>query len=215
MTQLLVTNQENSYKIKLNTVVSQPATMFNWQLDVYPEGAIKTLDTAIDMKAIRDLMQEVMKMTGGTSTMRNVVTHNNQGTVYRSHYHTPEHNTHTLMIQSPSRSMEGRVKYSSSEVNLRFHPNKEMRNTKYEIGVVKTNHYDGRTHYEGRVSHPSLTKDISAQLEYSATLNGAATGSFELDIFPDTADKLKASLHSILIANNTIRVEAELQSRVS
>lgn len=215
MTQLLVTNQENCYKIKLNTVASQPATMFNWDLDIFPEGAIKSFDTSLDMKAIRDLMQEVMKMTGATNAVRNFITYNNQGSVYRSHYHTPEPNTHTVMIQSPSRSMEGRVKYSSSEVNLQFYPNKEMRNTKYEMGVVKTNNYNGVTHYEGRVSHPSLTKDMSAIIEYSSTLNGVAAGSFELDIFPDTADKLTASLHSTLIANNTIRVEADLQSRVS
>ncbi|KAK3863690.1 hypothetical protein Pcinc_030563 [Petrolisthes cinctipes] len=212
MTQLQMNCQENSYKIKLETVVNQPSTMFNWQLDIYPQGGIKTMDTAIDMKTIHNVMQQVMKMMATTNTV-NIISYNNQRSIFRSRYHRPDPNTHTVMIQSPSRTMEGHAKYSPSEVNLQFYPNKDKSNTKYVVGVKSHNYYD-TTRYEGHVSHPSLSKDMTTLLEYSSTGNGELQGSFELDIFPDTADKLTASLHSNLIANNTIRVEADLQSRV-
>ncbi|KAK4300113.1 hypothetical protein Pmani_027664 [Petrolisthes manimaculis] len=211
ITQLQMNCQENSYKIKLETVVSQPSSMFNWQLDIYPQGGIKTIDTAIDMKTIHNVMQEVIKMMTTTNTV-NRISYNNPRSIFRSRYHRPDLNTHTVMIQSPSRTMEGQAKYSPSEVNLQFYPNKDQSNIKYVVGVKSHNNY-GTTRYEGHVSHPSLSKDMATLLQYSSTANGELQGSFELDIFPDTADKLTATLHSNLIANNTIKIVADLQSR--
>ncbi|KAK4329517.1 hypothetical protein Pmani_000135 [Petrolisthes manimaculis] len=211
ITQLQMNCQENSYKIKLETVVSQPSSMFNWQLDIYPQGGIKTMDTAFDMKTIHNVMQQVIKMMTTTNTV-NRISYNNPRSVFRSRYHRPNLNTHTVMIQSPSRTMEGQAKYSPSEVNLQFYPNKDQSNIKYVVGVKSHNNY-GTTRYEGHVSHPSLSKDMATLLQYSSTANGELQGSFELDIFPDTADKLTATLHSNLIANNTIKIVADLQSR--
>ncbi|KAK3883084.1 hypothetical protein Pcinc_012578 [Petrolisthes cinctipes] len=210
MTQLKVTNQDYSYKIKLDTVVNQPATMFNWQLEALPEGGIKTFDTAVDVKAIRDLLQEVMRMMGSGNTIN--MNYSSQRSTFRSRYHSPETSTHTVLIQSPSRTMEGEAKYSPSEVSLQFYPDRDMTSTKYEVSARSSPTYYG-TKYEGRVSHPSMNKEMAIQMEYSSSGSGMQ-GTFELDVFPDTADKLTGSLSSNLIANNTIRVEADLQTRL-
>lgn len=64
------------------------------------------------------------------------------------------------------------------------------------------------------MSHPVLARDMRAVVEYAAS-SDKHQGSFELDIFPDSADKITGSLSSVLRANNIVVIEANLSSRVS
>ncbi|KAK3883086.1 hypothetical protein Pcinc_012580 [Petrolisthes cinctipes] len=127
-----------------------------------------------------------------------------------SRYYRSDLDTHTLLLQSPRAAVQ--AKYSPSEISLQFYPDRNVRSAKYEVSARSSLSYYG-TKYEGRVSHPSISKDMAIQMEYSSNDTGIQ-GTFELDVFPDIADKLTGSLCSNFIANNTLRVEGNFTTRV-
>ncbi|KAK4303603.1 hypothetical protein Pmani_024402 [Petrolisthes manimaculis] len=127
-----------------------------------------------------------------------------------SRYYRSDLDTHTLLLKSPRAAVE--AKYSPSEISLQFYPNRNVSSVKYEVSARSSLSYYG-TKYEGRVSHPSINRDMAIQMEYSSNDTGIQ-GTFELDVLPDTADKLTGSLHSNFISNNTLRVEGNFTTRV-
>lgn len=209
-------NQDYSYITTLKSQLNGEKTVFNWKLETFPMGGVKTYDIAFDMKAFRDVMRAMSSMVGvqGSSHRLNSA-FEDERSIYRSQYSRAIQGTHSFKIESPSRTVEAEATLSPSRAGIKVYPNRAMGEHKYEVsGEYRKNQWGGSSTLEGRVSHPMLLRDMRAVVEYSAT-SERQQGSFELDIFPDTADKITGSLSSFLRANNTVVVEASLSSRVS
>lgn len=209
-------NQDYSYTTKWVSELSGQETVFNWKLETFPEGGVKTWDIAFDMKAFRDVMRAVSTMVGVQSgPLLTTSAYDDPRSTYRSQYSRAFPHTHSLRVASPSRDLEVEATLSPSRAGIKVYPNRAAGEHKYEVaGEYRKNQWTGTSTFEGRISHPRLSKDLTAVVEYAAS-GDRQQGSFELDIFPDTADKITCSLSSILSANNTVLIEANLSSRVS
>nr|UFQ72463.1 vitellogenin 1 [Procambarus clarkii] len=134
--------------------------------------------------------------------------------IYSCLYQNPTPNTFAMIVKSPSRTMEGDVEYSPSASSLRFYPNKAKSEAKYEIAAKSSHSYrDHQSKYEGRISHPRLARDLQVKVQHSGS-GEELRGSIELDVFPDTADKIVGTFQSTKTANNTIKIEVALATRI-
>ncbi|XP_042241489.1 vitellogenin-like [Homarus americanus] len=204
-------NKENSYSVK----AMAQEDMFIWHLETVPQGGVKTLQMSVDVKSIRDFMKTVRMLVGVNSGEQIVMlTEQRERTEYGIHYHKPTPTTYTMRVEYPTRTIEGEATYSPTEASVKVYPNKRESNAKYELtGKSSHTYWDQKSKFEGHISHPSLTRDIRVEVQYSVTGENMR-GTIELDIFPDTADKITGTLQSTLVANNTVRVETSLTSKM-
>ncbi|XP_063861663.1 vitellogenin-like [Scylla paramamosain] len=207
-------NKDYSYVTKLQSEVSSPETVFMWQLETYPEGGVKRLENAIDLTAIRNVVKVVSSMVGLRGSSPLVTSAYQKRNAYRYRYTQSSPGTHSFIIEQPSRTVEAETTYSPSKVGIKFYPNRGESEAKYEVsGEYIDSLWGGKSRLQGRMSHPMLSRDMTAAVEYARS-GSSQQGSFELDVFPDTADKITGSLTSVLRANNTIAIEANLSARV-
>nr|AAU93694.1 vitellogenin [Charybdis feriata] len=207
-------NKDYSYVTKLQSEVSSPETLFTWQLEIYPEGGIKHLENAIDLTAIRNVLKTLSSMVGLRGSSPLVTSAYQKRNAYGYRYTRSSSGTHSFIIEQPSRTVEAHATYSPSKMGIEFYRNRAESEAKYEMsGEYMDSMWGGNSRLQGRMSHPKLSRDMTAAVESTRSGSGHQ-GSFELDVFPDTADKITGSLTSILRANNTIVIEANLFSRV-
>lgn len=191
-----------------------PVTLWNLELVLYPEGNVQKFDWSIDVKAIDYTLKVLLKMLGSENHHNTVTLMANESAKYGVKYHKPTSDSYDMTVQSASRTVQARAKYSPSEMGIKVYPNKGRSEIKYEV-VGKSSHdyWNRQKKYEGHISHPRLTKDMKVALLVEDS-GERRSGSFELDIFPDTQDKITGELQSVWVANNTIKIEAKLKSRV-
>ena len=208
-------NKDYSYVTKLQSEVSGTETLFGWTLETYSEGGVKHLDVAFDVKAIRDVLKAMSMMVGSQGGPLMVTSAIEDRSSYHLLYSQPSHDSHNIKMKFPSRTVEAEATYSPSKAGIKIYPNRADSDAKYEVsGEHIKGLWGSNFMYKGRVSHPMLPRDVTAVVEYSNSGSGHQ-GSFELDVFPDTDDKITGSLSSILRANNTVAIEANLSTRVS
>lgn len=209
-------NKDYSYITKLLSEVTGEKTMFLWHLETYPEGGVKMIDIAFDAKAIRDVVKVLKQMVGSRGGPLMVTSaYENERSGYRWHYSKPSPDTHSVKMKFPSRTVEAEATYSPYKAGFKVYPNRAASEAKYEVtGQYIESHWGGRPRYEGRFSHPKLPRDMIGVMEYTSSGSGHQ-GSFQLDVFPDTADKITGSLSSVLRANNTVVIDVNLSTRVS
>lgn len=209
-------NQDYSYVTMLKNENNGEKMVIKWQLGTFPEGGVKTWDIAFDMKAFRDVLNAVSTMVGVRSgPLIHSSGFDNERSTYRSHYIRAAPDTHSFKVDSPSRTFEAEAIYSPSRAGIKVYPNRVISEDKYEVvGEYRKNHWSGNSAFEGRLSHPFLARDMRAVVEYTSS-SDRRQGSFELDIFPDAADKITGVLISNTVANNTFVVETNLSTRVS
>ena len=139
----------------------------------------------------------------------------NERSGYRWQYSRPSQDTHSVKFDFPSRTVEAEATYSPHKAGIKVYPNRAASEAKYEVtGEYIQSQWGGSPRFEGRVSHPMLSRDMIGVMEYTSSGSGHQ-GSFQLDVFPDTADKITGSLQSVLKANNTVVIDANLSTRVS
>nr|AAX94762.1 vitellogenin [Portunus trituberculatus] len=207
-------NKDYSYVTKLQSEVSGPETLFLWQLETYPEGGVKHLKNAIDLTAIHNVLKSVSTIVGLRGSSPLVTSAYRKRNAYGYRYTNSSTGIHSLIIEQPSRTVEAEATYSPSKVGIKFYPNRTESEAKYEVsGEYIDSLWGGNSKLQGKMSHPMLSRDMTAVIEYTRSGSGQQ-GSFELDVFPDAADKITGSLTSVLRANNTIAIEANLSSRV-
>lgn len=209
-------NQDYSYISKWKSELDGEKTVFSWQLETFPEGGVKIADISFDMKAFKDVLQAVTTMVGVRGGSYSVTSaFEDERSTYRSRYSKATPDTHSFKIESPSRTVEAEATYSPSKAGFKIYPNRAAGEHKYEVsGEYRKNQWGGSSTFAGRMSHPMLERDMTAVVEYAAS-GDRQQGSFEVDLFPDAADKIAGSLTSVLRANNTVVIEASLSSRVS
>ena len=208
-------HKDYSYVTKVESEMGSPKTLFVWQLETYPEGGVQHLKNAIDLTAIQIVLKSVSTMVGlrGSSPLVTSA-YQNRKTYSYSYTHSPS-GTHSFLIEHPSRTVEAQATYSPSKVGFKLYPNRGESEAKYEVsGEYIDNLWGGKSALHGQMSHPILSRDMTVAMEYTRSSSGQQ-GTFELDVFPDTADKITGSLTSVLRANNTIVIEANLSTRVS
>nr|UFQ72465.1 vitellogenin 3 [Procambarus clarkii] len=207
--------QKNDYySIKVLTEVDAPQNMFIWEVKLGPQGGVETLVSSVDLKAYRDFLNAVLKVVASESGEYHDSPSGEDSKDKYSFKYQKGSPSYSISIESPSRTMKGEAQYSPSESSLRFYPNKAKSEAKYEIAAKSSHSYwDQQSKYEGRISHPSLSKDLRIEVQHSGS-GESFRGTIEIDIFPDTADKITGTLQSTKIANNTIKIEASLSTRV-
>ncbi|XP_042241455.1 vitellogenin-like [Homarus americanus] len=216
-TELLSNNTENVYNLGWTETTNTPSTMYNVGLMTYTTGGIKSFETTLNMTAIQKFFHAVhvlIQLETGYYYDEFCDADNRVVYLYQYFYHQPTPNTYSMILKTPSRHTEGEAIYSPSEASVKVYPNKRESNTKYELtGRSSHTYWDQESKYEGHISHPSLTRDMRVEVQYSVTGENMR-GTIELDIFPDTADKITGTLQSTLVANNTVRVETLLATRI-
>lgn len=214
--ELTSSSQPNLCNIEWKIVTSVPATMFHWELETYTEGSVKEFDIGLNLTAVRDMMEDIIKIIELEEDCLGSMCVEEEKPVflYRFYYQKPTFSSYNLTLQSPSRTVQAEAKYSPSEVGLKVYPNKGDSEVKYEVTAKSSyDYWNQQNKYEGLVSHPSLTKDMRLTVQVKDS-GERLEGSFEADVFPDTQDNITGVLKSTWIANNTIKIEADLHLRV-
>ncbi|KAK7073323.1 hypothetical protein SK128_006655 [Halocaridina rubra] len=137
---------------------------------------------------------------------------------YHLHYHSPTPTSKTLLFKTPNRTVEGGCHYAPTSLNVWFYPDKERSNAKYDVSVYSN---EGQTssgneqelEWKGRISHPEYERDKEITLSYSS-IGPLKSGSLVIDILPDSADKITATLSSNITTRNSMRIEASIVTRV-
>nr|QXJ08928.1 vitellogenin [Penaeus merguiensis]QXJ08931.1 vitellogenin [Penaeus merguiensis] len=209
-------NAEGSYTGVCKMEGSAPATVFEWNLKMTPEGGIEDIEAALDMKAVVRILKTVRAMATFQEEAFSLYGGGNERSSYQYRFSKPTPTSYTMMVKIPSRTMQGKVKLSPSESRITFSPNKGRTDAKYEVGY-KVRHeesWGGRTSkWEARANHPTLPKPILAAIQYTAN-EETFKGTVELDIFSEEQDKLTGTLETQRIAENAFRTEVILAGRM-
>lgn len=215
MVRFTVSSRANSSSGTCKAGKDPPLTLFSWDLLMYPEGCVRSLELNTDTAAIKQNLRIIHQVIApeGSKYSRKA----NERTSYRLLYHKPTPSTSLLVFQSPFQTMEGEARYTPPELILKLHPNRNESETKYEITVTKRILINGTKRniiFEGRVHHPRLSKELLLGIECAAE-GQALQGRAELDIFPDATDKIVANFNSTGISENSFKAIVHLTSRVS
>ncbi|XP_042892354.1 vitellogenin-like [Penaeus japonicus] len=189
-----------------------PATVFEWDLKITPEGGIESVEAGVDMKAIVEALKVVRAVA--TFAEEGIGAYRPETAKYRYRFTRPSPTTYVMQMRTPTRTMEGRAKLSPRESGIKFYPNKGKAEAKYEIGY-KVNHQGrwGQRGMEVRMNHPVLPKPIMVAAQYTA-VEETFKGTIELDIFPGEENKITGTLETQRISENAIRVEVFLTGKI-
>ncbi|XP_063880029.1 vitellogenin-like [Scylla paramamosain] len=177
-------------------------TLMDWRLNTVVSEIIQSCSFILNLRAVEQFLNDAVKFI--------VIKNNNcfNSVCPESHWNNENssHILHPNASQSPWAQPPFLMAASSPEAEVGMH--------EYSVtGRYTYNSWTDTFHCEGKVSHPALDREVTAAVEYRIT-GTAQKGSFELDIFPDTTDKITGSLVSILLANNTVMLEANLTTRL-
>lgn len=190
-----------------------PATIFDWDVKIHPEGGLEAVEFGIDTKAV----VELLKVMHTVVAFEEEEIRSMESAIYRYRYSQPTPTSYNVLMKTPSRTMEGEAHISATESGFKFYPNKARTEARYEIGYkAKREEKWGETtsKWEGRIHHPILPKPIQAAVQYTSS-EQAMKGTVDLDIFSSSEDKITGTLESTRITENTIRTEVSIDSKVS
>lgn len=210
MVEFFVENKEGSYEGKCTMTRNAPKTVFDWDVKIHPHGEIEAIETGLDLKATVQLLKVVRALLTFEKEER---IERSESANYRYHYSKPTPTSYHVIVQTPSRTMQGEAHISASQSGIKFYPNKHNSESTYEIGY-KATHTGNQGRWESQINHPVLPKPMQFALQYTADRT-AVEGTVELDIFPSSADKITGHLASTQLSENTIRTEGSIVSRVS
>lgn len=182
-------------------------TLMEWQLTKAASGPIQSCSFIFNLRAVEEFLNDAVKFLTLESTCFTT----------ECEEHAWNGVIHSLNIIQPNATLSTNIQSASLPMDTEasfFPPDVDVRMQEYSVAGRYTHDlWTDTFRYEGKVSHPALARDATAVIEYIIS-GSSQRGSFELDIFPDTADKITGSLASILSANNTVRVETNLTTRL-
>nr|AAT01139.1 vitellogenin [Metapenaeus ensis] len=202
-------NEEGSFEGICKMERDHPVTIFDWDVKIEPEGEIKGIEAGLDLKALVNLLKVI----------RSVAVFQKEGRIeryepstYRYQYSKPTPTSYTMLLKTPSRTMEGEAHLSGPKSGIKFYPNKANSHSSYEVGYTMT-HEGRRGRWESRINHPVLPRPIQVAVQYSGS-ERTVEGSLELDIFSASEDKITGTLRSTRVAENSVRTEIDIESRI-
>ncbi|XP_068203508.1 vitellogenin-like [Palaemon carinicauda] len=218
-TQLQMNNQQGEYSTKWVIEMGSPVNGAMYKLKLSPEGGVQGFEVELNLKQVSELMKALEHLLSSTSSsMTSMATHSSA--LYRAHFKNHERHSLSLLLMSPSRTMEGECKCNDctgtpcSDCHCGFIPHKGMSSAKYEIALRQSHSdWNRESRFEGRISHPSLERDLQMDIQLRRD-EQKVTGTVELDIFQKPEDKIIGKLESSIIAKNTVIVEAQLSGKV-
>nr|BAD98732.1 vitellogenin [Penaeus japonicus] len=197
-------------KIERNT----PSNVFEWKIQMTPEGGIEVVEAGLDMKAINEVLKIVHAVV--TFEEEGYQAYGQETAKYQYRFTRPSPTTYIMQMRTPTRTIEGRAKLSPRESGIKFYPNKGKAEAKYEVGY-KANHQGSwgqhASNIEVRMNHPTLPKPIMVAAHYTA-IGETIKGTIELDIFPEEENKITGTLETQRISENAIRVEVFLTGKI-
>nr|WEU75127.1 vitellogenin 1a [Macrobrachium rosenbergii] len=217
-TKLQLNNQQGEYTTKWVIEIGSPVNGAMYKLKLSPEHGVQGFEVELNLEEVLKLMKAIDHLISSSSS--SMVDSPRRSALYRAHYKHHDHHSYSLLLMSPSRTMEGGCGCntctgpSCADCHCSFTPHKGFSDSKYEIAIRKSHSdWSGESRYEGRVSHPGLERDrrIDIQLRREEQ---KVTGTVELDIFLRPEDKITGRLESLIYARNTVIVEAKLEGKV-
>ena len=212
-TKLSVKNQPDHYLAQWTVTTGSPADAAMYELSLSPEGGVQSFKAELKLQEAKRLLRSAERLLSSSSSSD---TYSSPSAAsYLIRYDKPSSTSHSIKIYSPSRQMEGQYRQSSSEFLIRYHPHKGHSDKKYELYARKSHSsWPQQSRFEGGVTHPRYGKEMKVEAQYTRS-EQTVTGSVELDIFPNSADKITGTIESHIISHNTIIAEALLTGKVS
>nr|ACU51164.1 vitellogenin [Pandalus japonicus] len=208
-TKLALVNQQGQYSCKWMIEMGSSVDGAGYELRMSPEGGVESFKVELKLKAVSELMKSIESLVSMPS--RGTLERSEATYLFQYHKQTPT--SHSMLIRSPSRTMEGAVKYSPNEYLVKFHPHKGVTDSKYELYAKHTpSEWNQHSRFEAHVSHPSIQRDLQVDAQYTRNEQRIA-GSIELDIFPNPEDKITGKLESMILSKNTIIIDAQLTGK--
>lgn len=210
MLEFSIENKEGSYEGKCIMTRNAPKSIFDWDVKIRPQGEIEAIEAGLDLKAAVQLLKVARAILTFEKEER---IERSESANYRYHYSKPTPSSYHVMVQTPSRTMQGEAHVSASQSGIKFYPNKSNPESTYEVGY-KATHTGNQGRWESQINHPVLPKPMQFALQYTADQT-AVEGTVELDIFPSSEDKITGHLASTRVSESSIRTEGSIVSRVS
>ncbi|XP_066964615.1 vitellogenin-like [Macrobrachium rosenbergii] len=209
---LALDNQPGRYSLSWTLGMSSPLDAAMYELRLAPEGGVEAFRVELKLQEVRELLKSINCLL--SSCPPSVYSEPQEAqTTYLFLYERPTSASHSLGIHTPSRKMEGEMKYSQSEISLRFHPRMGLGEPKYELYFSHSEFSWGQpSRLQGRLSIPGLPKELHVDVQYTRDEH-VMTGSYELDIFPNAEDKIVGKLVSRVISPETVVVEVMFQGK--
>lgn len=187
--------------------------VYEWRLVVYPSGGIKTFEVGADVSAVIVLMKEIrcaILQEGDVLVKERTP----KRSIFRYRFDNPTPSSYSILIETPSRKIQGKAKVSDSESGLRLSSDEDSSHTKYELIYTSRGIDSGKykSRWEWHIDHPELTKPVLIDLEYTVG-NNTLNGTIELDIFPEE-DKITGTLTSMHLTNASIETQVSITSQV-
>nr|WRM33328.1 vitellogenin 6a [Palaemon carinicauda] len=211
-TKIALDNQQDKYSFRWKIENGMPVDAAMYELTLVPEGGVQLFRAELKLEAVKELLKSIDDLFSSGSPSPISGFREAQAT-YLFMYRRPMSASHSLLMHTPSRKMEGEVKYSPSEVRLRFQPKIGYSEPNYELYFnYSKSSWGGPTRLQGRMNVPGLPKEMQADVQYTRD-ELMMSGLIELDIFPNTDDKIVGKLESRAISPNTVIVEATLHGK--
>ncbi|XP_042892355.1 vitellogenin-like [Penaeus japonicus] len=190
-----------------------PIMVYEWRLVVYPSGGIKTFEVGADVSAVIVLMKEIrcaILQEGDVLVKERTP----KRSIFRYRFDNPTPSSYSILIETPSRKIQGKAKVSDSESGLRLSSDEDSSHAKYELIYTSRGIDSGKykSRWEWHIDHPELTKPVLIDLEYTVG-NNTLNGTIELDIFPEE-DKITGTLTSMHLTNASIETQVSITSQV-
>lgn len=191
-----------------------PIMVYEWRLVVYPAGGIKIFEVGADVATAVVLIKEIRDVILQEGDIL-VKERTPKKSIFRYKYDNPTSTSYSILLETPSRKIQGKAKVSDSESSLRLSSQEEGSHAKYEL-VYNSREIDTgeqKSRWEWHIDHPGLAKPALIGLEYTAG-NNTLNGTIDLDIFPEK-DKITGTLKSMHITNDSIETQVSVTSKVS
>nr|UKG18870.1 vitellogenin [Neocaridina davidi] len=210
-----IDNKINVYSMELTFLVGLPVNFFKWEVVHHPNMGVKSILLDIDLAAAIDIL-EFFHFGLKPHINSHPSVEDMKRTVYHFNYNRPSPHKHIVAIKYPSRAIEAEVEHSPSQYSVKFSPNTERNDEKYEIVATVINVEDSTHHqvseWQGRISHPSLPRDLESSLQFRRE-GDSIRGRIELDLFHNKEDRIVGSMESTRVSPNTIWIEISLSAK--
>lgn len=209
--ELKLDNKQGNYKTYLVAHSDAPLNILDYEVALKLHRGIERVIVHLDMTAALMLLETIHRLA--SPRLETLYTSSPLPQAYRFHYSRQSPQKHSVIFKFPSRTVEGEVEYSPADYSLRFYPNKERSESKYEIAASISR--DGEmplveiTGVHARVRHPSLKRDLKVSLQSRRESHGIK-GTIDIDIFQNEEDKITGILSCHAVTPDSFWMETTL-----
>ncbi|XP_064098327.1 vitellogenin-like [Macrobrachium nipponense] len=222
-TEIKILAERNSFSAEAKSAATSPPEFFLWKTLLHDRGqGLRFFEVKTDFTGLAELLRKVRGVVvgeGGSPSALAAYELGGEGRhLYHSTYENYPDNIHTIWIHTPERRIHAEGDVSPTSARIHFYPDKSRSDDKYEIQLLAssiegTMSSPDKLQWNVCLCHPHFPRDKTVMFE--VTNEGAGLqGRLEIDILPDSADKLTGTVTSIPLTEDSTKIEAKLSARV-